>query len=63
MRSEVPIETIRAWQSAVVRLRKVENQLAQLTPELRTELLEALTAVDDAWEEHIARVRAWVGQE
>lgn len=62
-RSDVPVDEIRIWDSAVNTLRTVEQRLGHepFTTEVRNELLAALTAVDDAWEEHIAHVRAWAG--
>lgn len=63
MPSEVPVETIHIWEAAVARLKKAERRMpVGLSTAERTELLEALTAVDDAWEEHISRVRAWAGK-
>ena len=61
--SEVPTETIQIWQSAVKALTTVEQRLGHepFTPALKSELLAALTAVDDAWEEHIINIRAWAG--
>jgi hypothetical protein len=61
--SDVPIETIRIWETEVHALRKIERRLGlePFTRDLRLELLAALMAVDDAWEEHIINVRAWAG--
>jgi hypothetical protein len=61
--SDVPTEPIRIWETAVQALRKIERRLGHepFTRDLRQELLAALTAVDDAWEEHVIQVRAWAG--
>jgi uncharacterized protein Yka (UPF0111/DUF47 family) len=63
--SEVPTDTISIWETAVDHLRDVERNLGsrRLTPQERTDLLDALAAVDDAWEEHITAVRAWTGRQ
>lgn len=61
--TDVPSDTILIWETAAQALRKVERRLSHepFTRDLRVELLAALTAADDAWEEHIIRVRAWAG--
>lgn len=60
--ASLPAEIIIIWRSAVDRLNKVERRLDdEITPDQRAELLAALTAVDDAWEEHIIQIRAWAG--
>ena len=61
--TDVPTDTIQIWETAAQALRKVERRLGhqQFTRDLRLELLAALSAVDDAWEEHIIQVRAWAG--
>jgi hypothetical protein len=42
-------------------LRKLERRLGHgpFTPDVKADLLAALTAVDDAWEEHVMAVRSW----
>ena len=61
--TDVPTDTILIWETAAQALKKVERRLGHepFTPAFRSELLAALTAVDDAWEEHIIKVRAWAG--
>jgi acyl-CoA reductase-like NAD-dependent aldehyde dehydrogenase len=59
--TEVPTDSIQAWEWAVATLKKAERRMWEgLTPDERAELLAALNDADDAWEEHISSVRAWV---
>ena len=54
--TDVPTDTILIWETAAQALKKVEQRIGRqpFTPAFRSELLAALlTAVDDAWEEHI----------
>lgn len=64
MTSEVPSQVIRIWEDAVGRLRKIARRIGQgpVNQRERDELLAALTAVDDACEEHIIAVRVWAGR-